>query len=357
VSVISAHEFTVPIPGVAHISIRAPQWPRWQTYVQFNRRAGQCARQGAYDIVHTQGSEGAWGDVVTAHSCHLGGMRASLRRDPSAANRLRKCLSPSHRAILALEKRTFSGAACLLAVSRRVGRQVRSAYPALRRTPIRIVVPGVDAQRYAPEAVAARRSQARRMLGVAADVTLFALAANAPRLKGADRLIQAFAQVRNRKTCLLIASAAGDDPALGALARRLGVGPRVRFLAAGGDAFDAYAAADVYAALPEYEGFGLAVFEAMACGLPVMVTRNAGVAELLADGREGLLLSALARPETVAAALERLSAVASLRRRLGEAGLRTARQYSWERMTAEIEAVYERVAKGKRRVNSPRPPL
>lgn len=330
------------------VPVTAPRRPHWYSIYEFSRRAGLEAMRHDFDIVHTQGSDATWGDVVTAHSCHAAGMRASLKLDTGFANRLRKALSPAHRAVVALEQRTFAGAGAVIAVSRRVRRQIRAAYPGVRMRPASVIYPGVDTARYAPEPLDGLRRSVRRQLNLKDDTTVFALAANDPRLKGAARLIRALARVRNSNTGLLIASGAGYDHELGALARRLGVGERVHFLATRGDARPAYAAADVYAALPEYESFGLATLEAMACARPVVLTRNAGAAELLADGREGLLLPALAGAEAVGAAFARLAADADRRRCMGEAARAAAAEHTWDRMAAEVERVYERVLEIKR---------
>jgi UDP-glucose:(heptosyl)LPS alpha-1,3-glucosyltransferase len=331
------------------LPIVIPRRPRWYSILAFSAEAGHRALRGQYDIVHTQGSDGTWGDVVTAHACHPAGMRASLKLNPSCVNRVRKCASPAHRAIVSLERRTFAGARQVIAVSHQVGRQVRAAYLSGRRTPVTVIYPGVDGQRYVPAALPAFRTAIRRRLGLADQAVVFTLVANSPRLKGAIRLLQALARVKSPHATLLFASASGHDPALAQLARRLGLAGRLHFFAAGRDALAAYAAADVYAALPEYEAFGLAVLEAMACGRPVILTRNAGAAELLADGREACLLPALAGAEDVAAALERLAGDPGLRARMGAAARKTAERCTWDRMAAQVERVYEEVVENKRR--------
>jgi glycosyltransferase involved in cell wall biosynthesis len=79
--------------------------------------------------------------------------------------------------------------------------------------------------------------------------------------------------------------------------------------------------ADVFCLPSTYEGFPLAILEAMACGLPVVATAVAGVPEAVADGRTGLLVP----PEdagALAAALLRLVRDPALRRRMGDEGRR-----------------------------------
>ena len=102
-----------------------------------------------------------------------------------------------------------------------------------------------------------------------------------------------------------------------------------------------YNAADVFIYPSLYEGFGLPIVEAMACGTPV-ITSNvtslpevAGTAALLVDPRS---------EDDIAAALDRLLHDETLRRTLRAAGLARAKAFTWEKMTAETVAVYRALA-------------
>ena len=74
-----------------------------------------------------------------------------------------------------------------------------------------------------------------------------------------------------------------------------------------------------------HEPLGVAIMEAMAMGLPVVVTREGGVPELVTDEADGLLVDARS-PGRIADALERLAVDPDLARRLGQAGLQTVRE-------------------------------
>jgi hypothetical protein len=107
-------------------------------------------------------------------------------------------------------------------------------------------------------------------------------------------------------------------------------------------------AADVYCATsfgPETAGVGL--LEAMASGTAVVASRIRGYDEVVHDGADGLLVA----PRDVrglAAALAQLLGDSDLRRRLSAQAVRAARRYDWERVTAEIEDVYQEVARRRR---------
>ncbi len=330
--------------GARVLPVRCPSHPLWFSILRFSRTAGQMARQGSYDVVHTQGSDGDWGDVVTAHSCHAAGMWASLQHRPGLGNRLRKSFSPAHRVILELERGTFRRAGHLVAVSRRVGLQLRAVYPATRKIPLQVVYPGV----HLPSVSAAERKRVRgelaERLGYDAHAVVFALVANALKLKGADRVIESLARVRHPGAVLLLASRQGEDPDLAELARRRGLAARVRFLPPGADPRPVFAAADVYIALPEYEAFGLAILEAMAFGLPLIITRNAGAAEILGPAAGGFRLPSRADTRTVAGAMDRLAADARARLRLGRAARAAAANWSWDKTAERLEEIYACVA-------------
>ena len=104
-----------------------------------------------------------------------------------------------------------------------------------------------------------------------------------------------------------------------------------------------YAAGDVYLLPSLYEPFGLSILEAMASGLPVLVSRDSGAAELISDGVDGLLIQEPRDVTELSAKLGALLKDAHLRTRLGRQARRTALQYPWDRVARETEEVYERV--------------
>ncbi|NTV52819.1 MAG: glycosyltransferase family 4 protein [Candidatus Firestonebacteria bacterium] len=326
------------------VPVRIPPAPHWHSILNFSHKAGFMAQSGHYDVVHTQGSDATWGDVVTAHSCHAAGMRASLKFHPTLANRVRKLLSPAHRAILSLEIATLVSAREILPVSERVKRQVWATYPTTARTPTEVIYPGVGEDHFLSTGQYRElRATTRIRLGIEDHQVVFALVANALRLKGGARLIQALACMQHTEGVLLLASSTLPDESLKSLAARLGVSRRVHFLALHHLPHAALAAADAYVLLPEYESFGLTVLEAAAAGLPLVLAQNAGAAELFRPGHDALLLPALSRGEVVARLLDNLAARPVWRHRLGAAARRVARKHSWDQTTKALEKIYQQV--------------
>ncbi len=334
---------------VTLVPIRVPRTPHWHSILNFSHKAGMAASASDYDVVHTQGSDGTWGDVVTAHSCHHAGMRASLKLRPTWINRLRKTLSPAHRAILSLEQGTLVTAQALIGVSERVKRQVRATYPSVRALPFHVVYPGVEAEQYDPRKQGLERNRARAHWGLPSQAVVVALTANALRLKGAERLIRALGHTRQTQIVLMLASSGPFDRSLHALAHTLGLASRVFFVSPGAQVLPVLAAADVYALLPEYESFGLTVLEAAAARLPIVMARNVGAAELFQHEHDAWLLPGGADVKTLARALDTLASHPDLRARLGSKAHLRAEEHSWDKMTRSVESVYRTVSHTQRR--------
>jgi len=105
-----------------------------------------------------------------------------------------------------------------------------------------------------------------------------------------------------------------------------------------------YRSADVLAAAPWYEPFGLTPLEAMACGVPVVATAVGGLTDTVVDGVTGDLVPPR-QPRALGAALRRL--LGDEMRRLeyaAAAGDRAGHSYSWRRVATQLTAVYAALA-------------
>jgi len=137
----------------------------------------------------------------------------------------------------------------------------------------------------------------------------------------------------------------GRDPEarrLAAVAERVEVADRVRLLGRVGraDLPALYRSADLVVSVPWYEPFGIVPLEAMACGVPMVVSAVGGLVDGVVDGVTGVHVPPR-RPALLADAVGGLLADPERRAALGAAGARRARRrYGWDRIAGSTLDVY-----------------
>jgi alpha-1,3-rhamnosyl/mannosyltransferase len=158
--------------------------------------------------------------------------------------------------------------------------------------------------------------------------------------KNLRRLLEAWARLQPTGLPLVLAGFRNHGyPELRRRVEELSLNGVVRFLGplAEEDLPALYSGALLFAFPSEYEGFGLPVLEAMACGAPVLTTTASSLPEVAGDA--ALLVDAH-EVEALARGLGELLGREELRRYLAEKGLRRAKEFSWERCARETLRVY-----------------
>jgi N-acetyl-alpha-D-glucosaminyl L-malate synthase BshA len=157
-------------------------------------------------------------------------------------------------------------------------------------------------------------------------------------------VIRIFERVqREVPSTLLLVGEGPERSAARALARRLGVAERVRFLGQQDDTSEIAGMADVFLLPSELESFGQSALEAMACAVPVVGTDQGGLPELVKHAETGYLLP-VGDVEGMAARVAEILKDDERRRELGEAGRRRAAAlFGADRVVSRYERIYERV--------------
>ncbi|MEU3647361.1 glycosyltransferase [Lentzea sp. NPDC034063] len=203
---------------------------------------------------------------------------------------------------------------------------------------VSVIPHGVDLKLFNPRGAIAPRDRARRV------VTVGQLAPH----QGFDDLIRALSTVENTELVIVGGSANGrlrGDPEarrLRTLARARGVADRVTFTGPlrQSELPALLRSADVVACTPWHGSFGVTALEAMACGVPVVVTAVGGLVDAVVDEQTGVRVPPQ-DPQAIAEALRALLRNATRRKSLGAAGQEKIRaRYSWDRVAAELVRVY-----------------
>lgn len=216
----------------------------------------------------------------------------------------------------------------LVTVSRDMERLYRATGYFPRRW-LATVYNGVEMAEPDPAAAAAARVE----LGLPQAARVVLCVGRLVPLKRHEILIRALAEIPRPHPMYLVC--AGDGPRLGALrelAANRGVADRVRLLGNRDDVPRLLQLADAFALASVTEGLSCSILEAMAAGVPPLVTDVGGNRELVADGESGLLLAA--EPAAFAAQMKRLCAQPEVFARMGRASAERARRmFSFEAMT------------------------
>lgn len=282
------------------------------------------------DIVQTYfETSNLWGGLVAKLS---GALLLSSRRDMGILRKTKHALA--YRVVNRLSDR-------VLAVSEEVKRFCVDA-DQMDPGKVSVVYNGVDLKH-----IAAENSFAHSFAGSdwAKASHIVTCVANIRRVKGIDVLIRTAQRVCRElpDTVFVVAGSLYErdySEEMQAMIRSLGLEKNVKLLGFVGDPLPLLKMSDAFCLLSRSEGFSNALLEAMACGVPVVVTRVGGNPEAIADGENGFLVPV----EDDAAASERLLTLLRdpvRRAQIGERGRNSVQtRFSAEVMIQKLIGVY-----------------
>lgn len=202
---------------------------------------------------------------------------------------------------------------------------------------------GIDLERFRPDAVA--RGSVRAELGFDDDHVVVGIVGRLVAEKGYPELLEAFEQLGDRFR-LVCVGPADPEKADGLSTADIEAATErgVVFLGMRTDVDRLYPAMDIFVLPSHREGFPRSGMEAAATGLPVIATDIRGCREVVDDGVNGLLVP-VRSPRALAAAIRRLGDDASLRARMGEAGVaKAAEDFDERRVVRRVMGTYADVA-------------
>jgi len=233
---------------------------------------------------------------------------------------------------IGMQRRVAPNFARIITVSRSSQRDIAREFkvPADR---FRVVPNGINTRQFRP-LPGVTRAQNRIIVTTSSEIPL----------KGLDFLLEAVADIARRRAIrLVVVGTAKENGGVVKLIRRLQIAERVHFTGRIDHAefVRQYARATLAVVPSVYEGFGLPVGEAMACGVPVISTTGGALPEVVGDA--GILVPP-ADPKSLRQAITALLDDPQRARALGQAGYRRVQDlFTWERAAAQTVAVYREV--------------
>jgi glycosyltransferase involved in cell wall biosynthesis len=224
-----------------------------------------------------------------------------------------------------------------------VSEEVRASVSERRRDRVEVVIHGIQVE--AVRAAGAERAAVRAELGVTDHDVVIGTVANYTAQKAYPNLFAAArAAVDAEPRLRFVAVGQGQlEAEIKAEHQRLGLGNRFQLLGYRPDAVRVLAGCDVFTLASHYEGLPVALMEALAVGLPVVVTAVGGIPDAISDGTEGILVPP-GRPDQLTDAYLRLAKDERLRAELADAASRRAVDFDVRRAVGRIETIYRTLA-------------
>ena len=269
-----------PVPKLANSDLLSSPLLNWIGRLQAQRLMRENAR------VIVNGGNCQWGDVNWVHYVH-----AAYESD-SQVNLLRQLKGKiSHRMFLDDEKKALTSARVIIVNSNRTKRDLMEKL-AITEQKLHVVYYGIDTQIFYP-ASPTERTILRQQLGWSPDKNIVVfIGALGDRRKGFDTLFTAWQELcksSNWDADLMVVGVGAELPLWKSRAADAGIS-NIHFLGFRHDVPNLLRAADCLVAPTRYEAYGLGVHEALCCGLPAIVSADAGVAERYSPQLQDLLL-------------------------------------------------------------------
>ncbi len=345
-------EHTLPIKEVRINRLKG--WPSWIRALHFAYRVRSLIRDDSsatdhYDVVHTH-AMGPVGDIHVVHVVPVKFRRFFLQ---SRWLGFLSYLQPRLIAYLWLEAASVrsSPGRQVVAVSPSVEDQLRTAYPDLKK--IEMIPPGAHPGKRDREV----RDHIRTQLAWAPDEVGCLLVARNPLRKGLAAVAQAFETLPQRYKLAVVGA---DAEAHNFIQRHHpALSGRVRLIEPVSEVSPYYQSADIYLHPTLRDSFGMAPLEAMAHGLPVILSgqQYCGFAAFVRHHHDAWVLEDPRDCEMMAEALLALDPQRPLRGQFIHHSAQLVEQFSWQRIAERYESLYRRVVQARRQCQSqPRNP-
>jgi UDP-glucose:(heptosyl)LPS alpha-1,3-glucosyltransferase len=324
-------------PNVRRADIAAGGATRRGRLVHFQREVGALLARERFDLVQTH-ERLLTADLFRAGDGVHAAWLARLAAEQGSWRAVARQVDPMHRLIVATERKMARETSMVfVANSLLVAREV-SEWLGVPASRVRTIENGVDCALFHRPSDA-ERAAARGRFNVEGDDPVVAFVGSGFDRKGAFRLVDALALPAMRHVRGLIAGRDRRQDALRGRIEMLGLTDRVQLLGGVDDPLAVYHAADLFALPSLYDPMPNAALEALACGLPLVVTADTGIADAVRERNAGVIVTR--SPDDIARGL---LAVMSKRAEMTDAAAALARRFDLAETTQRWLSLYRELA-------------
>lgn len=319
--------------GVFFHKVPIITFPRFLTTISFAYFANQRIAAAGMDLIHSH-DRILQADLFTAHGLPHATWIREVRR---------KHLSLFDRVTAWTEKHLITSARCrrILPVSTLVQEKIVAAFPQSKNK-ILVMPPGVDTAPYNLLDRETCRNRIRKQFGISGKDRVILFVGMNFEVKGLDAIIDVVAGLKRIAPNLnpkLMVVGKGNPRRYKEMARAKGIQEEIIFTGVWHDEIaPVYLAADMFIMLSVYDTFGLSVLEAMAAGLPVIISPTVGARDIVRNGENGYVI-APAQPEEISRCMAHMLE-SEANQRMGRLAMETAQAHAWSAMAHKVDRIY-----------------
>ncbi len=277
--------------GIIFHRVPTLKGPSFLKALSFSSNVKRLLQRDRFDIINSF-DRTLYQDIYRAgDGVHREWRRRLLKITPNPIARLFTLLNPLHLSLLYLEKKIFqeNNYKKIIAISKK-GKEEIIEYYRVRPEDITVIYNGVNLEEFHPKNRALFRDEIRKEFNIDNNEFFILFVGSGFRRKGLRYLIEAISLLKKERPLKVLVVAKGKKRAYLKLAKRQGVKNRIIFTGGRKDLRKFYAASDLFVLPTIYEPFGNVCLETLASGLPIIVSKASGAAEIIAEGKNGLLV-------------------------------------------------------------------
>ncbi len=210
---------------------------------------------------------------------------------------------------------------------------------------VTVIHPGVHLNDYATTDKKSIRADIRKEYGLCDEEPIILFASMNFEIKGLDAIMLALAKLKAKhQSFKLLVAGKGNEKKYNQLAREANIADDVIFTGtlSKEKLIRLYLASDMYVMLSKFDTFGMVVLEAMAAGLPVIISSNVGAKDIVQEGENGFIINDTSDADYISSKIG-LLLDQNIRSSMAKSAYYTATQNTWDNVTSKYKKIYESI--------------